>query len=116
MQHDISPFHVMAKPTGALCNLDCDYCFYLEKKNLYPGKSDFRMSREVLESFTRQYIEAQPGDHVFFAWQGGEPTLLGVDFFKQAVELQHEYANGRTIENAFQTSNAGTGNSEKAPC
>lgn len=103
MPHDVSPFHVMAKPIGAVCNLDCDYCFYLEKGNLYPNTSDFRMSSKVLESFIRQYIEAQPGDHVFFAWQGGEPTLLGVDFFKKVVELQHKYAQGKIIENAFQT-------------
>ena len=103
MANNIYPFHIMAKPIGAICNLDCDYCFYLEKENLYPDTSDFRMSSEVLESFIRQHIEAQPGDHVFFAWQGGEPTLLGVDFFKRAVELQHKYANGKTIENAFQT-------------
>ncbi|HES59106.1 MAG TPA: anaerobic sulfatase-maturation protein, partial [Caldithrix sp.] len=90
-------------PTGAICNLACGYCFYLEKENLYPGKSDFRMSTEVLESYIRQYIDAQPGDHVYFAWQGGEPTLLGVDFFKRAVELQQKYADGKTIENAFQT-------------
>ncbi|MEJ2050561.1 MAG: anaerobic sulfatase-maturation protein [Calditrichota bacterium] len=103
MANNIYPFHIMAKPIGAICNLDCDYCFYLEKENLYPETSDFRMSSEVLGSFIRQHIEAQPGDHVFFAWQGGEPTLLGVDFFKRAVELQHKYANGKTIENAFQT-------------
>jgi uncharacterized protein len=103
MANNIYPFHIMAKPIGAICNLDCDYCFYLEKENLYPEASDFRMSSEVLGSFIRQHIEAQPGDHVFFAWQGGEPTLLGVDFFKRAVELQHKYANGKTIENAFQT-------------
>jgi uncharacterized protein len=103
MADDISPFHVMAKPTGAICNLACVYCFYLEKENLYRGNSDFRMNSEVLESYIRQYIEAQPVDHVYFAWQGGEPTLLGVDFFKRAVELQQKYANGKTIENAFQT-------------
>ncbi|MEJ2544655.1 MAG: anaerobic sulfatase maturase, partial [Calditrichaceae bacterium] len=103
MSKNISPFHVMAKPTGAICNLDCDYCFYLEKENLYPRKSDFRMNREVLESYIRQYIKAQPGDHVSFAWQGGEPTLLGVDFFKRVVELEKKYAEGKTIENAFQT-------------
>ena len=103
MADDISPFHVMAKPIGAICNLDCEYCFYLEKENLYSGKSDFRMSRKVLESYIRQYIEAQPVDHVYFAWQGGEPTLLGVDFFKMAIELQQKYANGKTVENAFQT-------------
>ncbi|MEJ2054402.1 MAG: hypothetical protein P8X42_10815, partial [Calditrichaceae bacterium] len=66
MTNNLSPFHVMAKPTGAVCNLDCAYCFYLEKENLYPGQSDFRMNPDVLESYIRQYIEAQPGDHVYF--------------------------------------------------
>ena len=103
MDKERHAFHVMAKPTGAICNLDCDYCFYLEKENLYPKKFDFRMGTEVLESFIQQHIEGQPGDQISFAWQGGEPTLLGVEFFKRAVELQQKYANGKTIENAFQT-------------
>jgi len=96
------PFHVMTKPIGPICNLDCKYCFYLEKEVLYTdGK--WRMQPDVLESYIRQYIEAQPSQHVSFAWQGGEPTLLGVDFFRKVVELQKRYANGKTIENAFQT-------------
>ncbi len=97
------PFHVMAKPAGPLCNLDCEYCFYLEKENLYPQISDFRMKEVVLESFIRQQIAAQPGDHVIFAWQGGEPTLLGVDFFRKVIELQQKYGAGRNIDNTFQT-------------
>ena len=103
MASDISPFHLMAKPIGAICNLDCDYCFYLEKEHLFPDKTDFKMNDKVLESYIRQYIEGQPGNHVFFTWQGGEPTLLGVDYFQRAVELQKKYAQGKTIENAFQT-------------
>lgn len=98
------PFHIMAKPHGPICNLDCTYCYYLEKENLY-GKSarDYRMREEVLEAYIRQYIEAQPGDEVGFAWQGGEPALLGIPFFERVVELQQRYANGKKIGNAFQT-------------
>jgi serine-type anaerobic sulfatase-maturating enzyme len=93
----------MTKPVGPLCNLDCKYCFYLEKENLYPRKTDWRMPDDVLESYIRQYIEAQDGELISFAWQGGEPTLLGVDYFRRVVELQEKYANGKGIENAFQT-------------
>jgi uncharacterized protein len=97
------PFHIMAKPIGPICNLDCDYCFYLEKQNLYPQKSDFKMSLEILESFIKQNIESHPGDEIVFAWQGGEPTLLGVDFFRKAVEFQDKYGADKQIQNAFQT-------------
>src|ERR1700742_5208924 len=96
-------FHVLTKPTGAICNLDCKYCFYLEKEKLYPGKSNWRMSDVVLENYIRQYIQAQRTPVANFAWQGGEPTLLGVDFFKKAVALQQRYAAGKQISNAFQT-------------
>lgn len=96
-------FHVMTKPAGPLCNLDCKYCFYLEKENLYDGVVEWRMPPQVLEAYVRQYIESQPGAHVAFAWQGGEPTILGVEFFRQAVKLQQQYAGGKTIENAIQT-------------
>ncbi|MFI5377737.1 MAG: anaerobic sulfatase maturase [Tepidisphaerales bacterium] len=102
---DVSPpgFHIMTKPIGPICNLDCKYCFYLEKEKLYPGKSSWRMSDEVLEAYIRQYIEAQRIPEINFAWQGGEPTLLGVGFFRKVVELQAKYANGKRIHNAFQT-------------
>jgi uncharacterized protein len=93
----------MAKPIGPVCNIDCTYCFYLEKDKLYPGKNDFRMSDKVLESFIKQMIENHKVPEVNFAWQGGEPTLLGVGFFKKAVEYQKKYANGKTINNGFQT-------------
>jgi uncharacterized protein len=95
----------MTKPSGSRCNLDCHYCFYLEKEKLYPrGPNDvMRMSRELLEIYVRDYIAAQPGPVVSFAWQGGEPTLMGVDFYREAVALQKRYAHGKTIENAFQT-------------
>ena len=97
--------HVMAKPSGAICNISCEYCFYLEKEKLYPSvsKSKWKMSDEVLENYVKQYIEAQKVPVVNFAWQGGEPTLLGIDFYKKAVKLQKFYAKGKTITNAFQT-------------
>ena len=97
------PFHIMAKPAGPLCNLQCRYCFYLEKENLFPGKTDFRMNDEVLESFIRQQIAAQPGSHTAFAWQGGEPALLGIDFYRKAAALQKKYVGSKIIENTFQT-------------
>ncbi len=99
----VGGFHVMTKPIGPVCNLDCRYCFYLEKENLYPGNERFKMSDEVLESYIRQYIETQDVPEVFFAWQGGEPTLLGVGFFRKVVELQRKYAGGKRVHNALQT-------------
>jgi uncharacterized protein len=93
----------MTKPIGSRCNLDCSYCFYLEKEKLYTDAGGMRMKPEVLETYVRDYIAAQPGPTVNFAWQGGEPTLLGVEFFRTAVALQAKYAQGKTIENAFQT-------------
>ncbi|MDO8541382.1 MAG: anaerobic sulfatase maturase [Opitutaceae bacterium] len=98
------PFHVLAKPIGARCNLDCRYCFYLDKETtLYPGLGVPRMSDATLERFTRDYLAAQPGEEVVFSWQGGEPTLLGVEFFARAVALQRRYAAGRRVTNALQT-------------
>jgi uncharacterized protein len=96
-------FHVMAKPIGPICNLDCKYCFYLEKESLYPALEKWAMSEDVLESYVRQYIEAHDTPEVSFAWQGGEPTVLGVNYFQRVVELQQRYANGKRISNAFQT-------------
>ena len=96
-------FHVMLKPRGAICNLDCAYCYFLSKERLYPG-SRFRMADELLESYTRQYIAAQRVPEVTFAWQGGEPTLMGLDFFRRAVELQQKYRPpGMRIYNTLQT-------------
>ncbi len=96
--------HVMAKPSGSVCNIDCKYCFYLEKEKLYPDAgTNWRMSDETLEQYVIQYIEAQDVPAVNFAWQGGEPTLMGVDFFRRAVELQQKHAGGKAITNAFQT-------------
>jgi uncharacterized protein len=96
-------FHVLTKPIGPICNLDCKYCFYLEKEKLYPGERKWAMSPEVLETYVRQYIEAQDAPEVYFAWQGGEPTLLGVGFFQRVVELQRKHAGGKNIFNALQT-------------
>lgn len=96
-------FHVMTKPIGPLCNLDCAYCFYLEKEKLFPGGRNFKMSDDVLESYVRQYIEQQAAPEITFAWQGGEPTLLGLSFFRKVVELQSRYAGGKRIYNVLQT-------------
>lgn len=96
-------FHVMLKPRGAICNLDCKYCYYLSKERLYPG-GRFRMSDQLLEEYTRQYIAAQRVPEVTFAWQGGEPTLMGLGFFQRAVELQQKYKPaGMRIYNTVQT-------------
>lgn len=98
------PFHVMAKPTGAVCNLDCAYCFYLTKKQLYPG-SGFRMSDEVLEQYVVQLLDAhrdQP--ETVLAFQGGEPTMMGLDFFRRVVDLERQHARpGQVVRNTLQT-------------
>ncbi len=96
-------FHVMLKPSGPICNLNCTYCYYLEKRKLYPNTKQFRMSEDILETFTRQFIEAHEVPIVTFTWQGGEPTLLGLDFYRKAIDLQKKYSGDRKIENAFQT-------------
>jgi uncharacterized protein len=96
-------FHVLAKPIGPICNLDCAYCFYLEKERLYPGEHTWAMNDAVLESYVRQYIQSQETSEIHFAWQGGEPTLLGVQFFLRVVELQRQYSDGKRIFNALQT-------------
>lgn len=93
----------MTKPIGAVCNLNCHYCFYLEKQALFPARQSYRMSDEVLENYVRQYIESQPTDEVTFSWQGGEPTLLGVGFFEKVIAWQTRYAGGKRISNALQT-------------
>ena len=97
-------FHVMVKPAGALCNLDCSYCFYLHKETLLGQPKQPRISDELLEEHIRQYIEAQDGERVVFSWQGGEPTVLGLPFFEQVVALQAKYRRaGQAIENDLQT-------------
>jgi uncharacterized protein len=98
-----SAFNVMVKPAGSSCNLNCTYCYYLEKSTLYGGGASMKMSEELLENFIKQYIESNEVPVVTFTWQGGEPTLMGLDFFRKAVELQKKYAGGKQIENSFQT-------------
>jgi len=96
-------FHIMTKPRGAICNLDCKYCYFLKKEALYP-ESNFSMSIETLEEYTRQTIESQQVPEVVFAWQGGEPTLMGLEFFEKAVELQKKYRKpSMRIQNSIQT-------------
>jgi uncharacterized protein len=97
-------FHVMAKPVGARCNLDCAYCFYLNKEKLPGGPPGGHMSDELLERFIEQYIQSQPGSEVVFSWQGGEPMLLGLEFFQKVVAYQKRYARpGQRIGNNLQT-------------
>ncbi|VTN11853.1 Anaerobic sulfatase-maturating enzyme homolog YdeM [Raoultella terrigena] len=84
-------FHVMAKPTGSACNLDCTYCFYLHKDELLQQETHCNMSDEVLENFIRQYIDGQDGEQIVFSWQGGEPTLMGLEFFHKVVKFQKMY-------------------------
>lgn len=96
-------FHIMAKPAGPACNLNCTYCFYLEKEKLFSQENDSLMSDEVLEAYTEKYILSQEGREVNFAWQGGEPTVAGLDFFRKAVKLQKKYNKGKKISNAIQT-------------
>lgn len=96
-------FQVMLKPVGPLCNLDCTYCYYLEKKNIYPGITNYKLNEELLEIFIRDYIKAQDVPVVSFVWQGGEPSILGVDYFRKALELQNKHAGEKRIENSFQT-------------
>ena len=95
--------HVVTKPIGPVCNLNCEYCFYLEKQALFDSEGSFRMSDRVLSSFITNYITSQPTPTVDFVWQGGEPTLLGIDFFRRVVELQRPHAGRKTISNALQT-------------
>lgn len=98
-----SSFHVVAKPTGADCNLHCDYCFFLKKAGLYPG-SRLRMTDEVMEAYIRQIIEAHSTPTVTIAWQGGEPTMMGLDFFKRSIEVEKKYIKpGMVVENTIQT-------------
>jgi len=96
-------FHALAKPTGAICNLDCRYCFFLSKELLYPG-SRFRMADDLLEAYIKQVIEGQDTPEVTVAWQGGEPILMGLDFFRRSIEYQEKYRRpGVRIVNTIQT-------------
>jgi uncharacterized protein len=103
VSHEPQSFHLLAKPTGAVCNLDCKYCFFLSKEMLYPG-SRFRMADELLETYIRQLLESHGETEVNVAWQGGEPTLMGLDFFQRSVELAEMYRKpGQTLLYTIQT-------------
>ena len=102
-KYSVNAYNIMAKPIGPVCNMNCTYCYYLEKKNLYESVQNFKMPDEVLESFIKQYIETQKAPVITFVWQGGEPSLLGIDFFRKVVALQQKYKGNKTIENSFQT-------------
>lgn len=99
----LTAFQVMIKPIGPVCNLDCKYCYYLEKENIYQGRKDFKMPMEILEPFIKQHIESQNVPLIQFVWQGGEPTLLGKDYYLEAIKVQQKYAGNKRIENVFQT-------------
>ncbi len=99
----VQGIHVVAKPIGPMCNLNCEYCFYLEKQALFGAGEKYRMTDKVLSAFIRNYITSQPTPLVEFVWQGGEPTLLGIDFFKRVIELQGPFAHQKTITNSLQT-------------
>ena len=110
MQNELTftdhPFHVMTKPIGPICNLDCEYCYYLHKEDLYPKGNRWRMEDSCLETYIRDYMKAQPkgAEEVTFAWQGGEPTLMGLEFFQRCVELQRKHARPNLkITNTLQT-------------
>ena len=103
IERDVQGIHVVAKPIGPICNLNCEYCFYLEKQALFASDEKYRMSDEVLAAFIAKYITFQPTPVVEFVWQGGEPTLLGVDFFRRALDLQRSFAGTKTITNSLQT-------------
>lgn len=107
MFNTISPFakplYVMLKPIGALCNLRCKYCYYLEKKELYADSSSYVMNDELLERFIEQYINSQTQQEILFTWHGGETLMRNIGFYKKAIELQRKYANGRIISNSLQT-------------
>ena len=97
-----SAFNVMIKPAGSLCNLDCHYCYYLDKAEIYGGREP-RMSLDMLEVLVREYIAANDVPEVTFNWHGGEPLVMGLDFYKKAVELEHRYSAGKIIHNTLQT-------------
>ncbi|HBX79968.1 MAG: anaerobic sulfatase maturase [Propionibacteriaceae bacterium] len=101
-RHRGAPFSLLVKPTGAACNLDCSYCFFLSKEVLWGGTQ--RMDGEVLRQFVRSYLEAQPDGDLTLGWQGGEPTLRGLDFFREAVRLTNEYRRpGQRVQHTIQT-------------
>lgn len=97
-------FQIFVKPTGSICNLGCQYCYYLDKDQLYPEDKSFKMPKPILENYVKQHIEAYPDDLISFSWHGGEPTLLGLDYFRRIVEVQKQYKpKDKTILNGVQT-------------
>ena len=99
----IQGLHVLAKPIGPVCDIKCDYCFYLEKHALFDRGENYRMPDDVLKAYIAQYIAAQPTPVVEFVWHGGEPTLLGLDFFRKVVDFQQPFRGQKEIRNALQT-------------
>jgi uncharacterized protein len=97
------PLYVMLKPIGSVCNLKCQYCYYLEKKDLYPQTKDFMLKEELLETFIEQYLNSQTMNQVLFTWHGGETLMRHISFYKKALTLQKEYGKGRQIDNSIQT-------------
>jgi len=97
------PIYVMLKPSGSACNLNCEYCYYLEKELLYPSVKSQLMSNQLLEKFIEQYLDSQTQPQIMFTWHGGETLLRPISFYKKALELQKKYAQGRTIDNSIQT-------------
>ena len=99
-----SVFHIMAKPSSFQCNMSCDYCFYLEKETIYGKKMPMRMDDATLRQYIRQQMKAQARlPEVSFAWQGGEPTTCGLDFFKTIIKYQKRYSSGKPVQNSIQT-------------
>lgn len=97
-----SAFNIMIKPAGSLCNLDCNYCYYLDKADIYGGREP-KMTEQMLEVFVREYIQANDVPEVTFNWHGGEPLVMGLDFYRKAMELERKYADGKKINNTIQT-------------
>ena len=104
----ISPFakpvYIMLKPIGSVCNLACEYCYYLEKSKFYPDVKNHIMTDQILEKFIKEYMECQTMQEVLFTWHGGETLMRPISFYKKALELQRKYAGGRQIDNCIQTS------------
>lgn len=105
-ENPLKGIHIVAKPMGPVCNLNCEYCFYLEKQALFESGEQYRMTDDVLSAFINRYIASQPTPVVEFVWQGGEPTLLGIDFFRRVIELQKPFIGIKTITNSLQTNGA----------
>lgn len=97
------PVYIMLKPVGSVCNLACEYCYYLEKSKFYPDVKNHIMTDQILEKFIKEYMECQTMQEVLFTWHGGETLMRPISFYKKALELQRKYAGGRQIDNCIQT-------------